>query len=245
MGQPYFSCSFSHFSEDMCVWVWNRSGLEGETARVIVEGRKNERAQLRREACQCSQRDAGRVIQPYNTEFSATRQRCLATGSHPICLHGSFWLSHENTHIMWKTQHVYLTTCLWQIQRDGCFQALFVLNLSPSWCHPSTYHINVAFKIATIASFAFAVLLFCIVSGLARHFWRIIMSTLQLLQVPFLQWGFIIPFQLVVYIYIAKMLTQATHVNEWTCQCCRDTVPLFCEMNKSVNQSPFLCCLKK
>ena len=161
-------------------WVWNRYSWEGDAGRMIVEGRKSERAQLRCEACQFSLWDAGRAIQPYNTEFSATKQRCLTTGSHPIYLHGSFWLSHENTHTMWETQHIYLTTRLWQIQRDGCFQALFELNLSPSWCHPSTYHINVEYKSVTIVPFAFGVLLSCIVSCLTRQFLRIIMSTLQL-----------------------------------------------------------------
>lgn len=69
----------------------------GEKKREKEENRKKEGAQLNCEACQFSRRDDGRAIQPNNTEFNATRQRCLTTGSLLMCLHNLFRLVDENT----------------------------------------------------------------------------------------------------------------------------------------------------
>lgn len=90
-------CNFSHFSQ-----VRERVHVRTENCwkrdRDRKRGRKNERAQLQREASRRSQWE--RTAEPFNrtTHNSTTRQQGLALGGPSVCLHNSFWLRRKNTH---------------------------------------------------------------------------------------------------------------------------------------------------
>lgn len=101
MGLPYFfhSCSgpFLQSPLKMCVFVcvsgcmyelslvWRQTDRQRES----VEDRKNERGQLRCEACRCCQRDDGGAIQQSNSEFD-TGSQFVHTHTHG----NSYYLRH-------------------------------------------------------------------------------------------------------------------------------------------------------